>query len=243
MYKPNATMIRPAYDLTLAQYALAMQIYPIPHRRTEELIILDELFNPTGAYANEAERLIFELRAIQCANVSYLHYANFSIYNEVYHLRRDTDSCDECSGAAGTLTSEYQGDPPMGAVVTSLEYCSCLCAGLCPGCMQPLAYTFDLSALGEDTPIVKRGVGFFYPTNTGIRVIDAIDMPNGQMRGEFEYNAYQFGESNLIDVVTASWFSCACCGWAYDPDRHSDNYDDGDYYDDYPAFDADQLFN
>ena len=178
--------------------------------------------------------------------VSYLPLADFRIFNDTYNpapADDPRDCCSKCNGAGGSTYAEYQGDPPMGAVVDFFEQCEdCVCAGLCPGCMQPLAYTFDYSALGEDTPIVKRATGWFYAANSGVKTIEVIQPPalthrDGstytyatQTYGVYEYNAYQFDAFDAMAMIYLySWFNCSVCGWQYDPDRHNDSYyDDGD---------------
>lgn len=239
---PSANVIKPTYDLTLAQYALAVHIYPVPHRRIEELLILDD-----AIYQQDSgKQLARLLTAIDRAGASYDHYANFSIYNQVYHIRNDNDVCAKCGGAGGSAYSEYTGDPPMGCVVDYFEPCDdCIGAGLCPGCMQPLAYTFDYSAFGEDQPLTKRATGWYYPSNSGIRTIQMINPPiirndgyEGQAYGVYEYDAYTLTADEAAADICRDWFSCSVCGWRYDAERLNDYYDDSDYYpDDDPGFD------
>jgi len=114
--------------------------------------------------------------------------------------------------------------------------------------MQPLAYTFDLSAFGEDQPMVKRATGWYYATNSGIRTIEVINPPvkinnpsgepfEGQTYGVYEYDAYRLtADEVLAQLYLYSWFNCNCCGWSYDAERLNNYYDDrGDY--DHPGFD------
>jgi len=231
-------------DYTIADYISAVTYWGLIQKRKEQLILLD--------YPYTLSNDMYDLtdRAMAMMYASYLPYADFSIYNATYYDTRDRDSCSKCKGAGGSTYAEYQGDPPMGATVDFFEPCEqCIGAGLCPGCMQPLAYTFDLSAFGEDQPIVKRTTGYYYASNSGIRTIQVINPPiiradnyEGQTYGIYEYDAYQLtADEALADIYLYSWFSCTVCGWAYDAERLNNYYDDsGDY--DYPALDADQYF-
>lgn len=55
----------------------------------------------------------------------------------------DPDPCLTCNGRGGTLTTEYQGEPPHGGLVDWLNDCpDCLGAGKCPGCLAVLPLTF-----------------------------------------------------------------------------------------------------
>lgn len=146
-----------------------------------------------------------------------LPLANFDLFNEAYGEPAQ-DCCPDCIGKAGTITWEYQGDPPMGGMVTFFEACdSCIGQELCPGCMQPLALSFDVSAFEPQSyKLVNNHIAKAF------------------IRYEPSYLSFSY-EDALSNMPTAS-FECLVCSWQYDPDRH---YDNDDYYED----EADHDFN
>lgn len=155
---------------------------------------------------------------------TFLFRANFDLLNAAYHDAANHDTCSTCYAAGGFITSEYQGDPPMGGTVDFFAACdTCLGSELCPGCMQPLALSFDLSAFEATTEWVAYN-NPHYATNMGY------------LKRTFDYE-------DAISKLPFEGFTCLVCGWQYDPDRHNDHddyYDDGDY--DYPALDASDYF-
>lgn len=208
-----------------------------------------------AAYARDAAITISRVR------VSYLPYADLTIYNATYNpIPADDprDVCGACKGAGGSTYTEYQGDPPMGGMVDFFEQCEkCIANGLCPGCSQPLAYSFDYSALGNDTPLIVRATGWFYAGNTGVRTIEVINAPIGQYSqtyGVYEYNAYQFDAFEADTTITSadSEFTCLVCGWysgdiaqrlADAADSYYADYDDVyEEFEDYPMLDANEFF-
>ena len=137
------------------------------------------------------------------------------------------DGCGTCSSAGGFLEREMQGDPPMTGMVSYVIPCpDCIGSALCPGCMQSLSLSFDLSAFGTDTK----------PRYEVTK--DAIwGMP-------LYLNTFSYEDAISQLPTDPESFTCLICGWTYDPDRHADqhedDYDDGDY--DYPALDASGYF-
>lgn len=154
---------------------------------------------------------------------SYLPYADFTIYNEAYHNNADHDSCMECNGRSGTLEGDTEGDGVYATYVERLNPCgACIDAGLCPGCSQPIALSYDRSAMPvlrlEAAPDYYSGARMFY-----------------------DYDTYEY---DIASGAALYSFSCLVCGWSYDPDRlapSEPDYDDyearADYYDDDPGFD------
>ena len=135
-----------------------------------------------------------------------LPLANFDIFNRTYGPIGD--SCPDCSGTSGYFTHEYQGDFPMGGMVMFFEPCpTCLGQELCPGCMQPLALSFDVSAFSTDE----------IPTYT-VSWSDKI------------YPLHLYSYEDATGELPTNSFICLVCDWAYDPDRHYD-------YDEDPGFD------
>ncbi len=159
------------------------------------------------------------------AGQSVLSYANFEIFNATYG-DAEHDTCYTCSGTGGFVTGEMQGDEHMTGWVETFDSCSdCIGATLCPGCMQPLSLSFDLSAFEATTTWVAYD-NPYYATNLGY------------LKRTFDYE-------DALSAMPFEDFICLCCGWQYDPDRHYENdyepdYDDGDY--DYPALDASEFF-
>lgn len=75
-----------------------------------------------------------------------LPLANFDIFNQTYSSEF-WDCCPKCLGSGGFVGYEYQGDYPQGGMVDTFAVCEgCIGQELCPGCMQPLALSFDVSA-------------------------------------------------------------------------------------------------
>lgn len=131
-----------------------------------------------------------------------LPLANFDIFNRTYGPI--PDCCASCLGTSGWVGYEYQGDPPMGGMVNTFSTCeTCIGSGLCPGCMQPLALSFDASA-------------FYAASDNDLDI--------------FYYRSY-FTSNYALCLMPTNSFVCLVCGWQYDPDRHYDSEDD--YYDDY----------
>lgn len=134
-----------------------------------------------------------------------LPLANFDIFNATYSDLVGTD-CATCSGSGGFVGYEYQGDPPMGGMVNTFTTCeNCIGQELCPGCMQPLALSFDVSAFSEaeNTTKYKMVIG----------------------NNSVAWPMYSY-ETVLCSMPTDS-FICLVCDWQYDPDRHytsDDNY-------------------
>jgi hypothetical protein len=159
---------------------------------------------------------------LQELTLSLLPLADFTIFNETY--TPSTDGCYTCNASGGFVGSEYQGDPPMDGMVNTFDVCNeCIGDEKCPGCMQPLALSFDLSAFESKTEWIAYD-NPYYATNLG-------------------YLLRTFDYEDALEAMPFEGFVCSCCGWSYDPDRHYDNepdYDDGDY--DYPALDASDMF-
>jgi hypothetical protein len=167
----------------------------------------------------------------QAAIASYLPHADFTILNDTYHTRSDHDCCATCNGRSGTVTTEWQGEPHYGAPVNFFDPCAdCLGAGLCPGCMQPLALSFDQSAMPDYHYRVQHIER--YNTDQSTTVAD---------------HYTRDGYNDAISALPFEGFICLVCGWQYDADRFApseddyDDYDDG-YGDDYPALDASDIF-
>lgn len=149
-------------------------------------------------------------------------FANFAIFNATYNSI-DQTTCGTCKGAGGFISGEMQGDGYMTSWVETFEPCNeCIGAELCPGCMQSLALSFDLSAFESKTEWIAYH-NPYYATNLG-------------------YLLRTFDYADAICAMPFVGFTCLCCGWQYDPARHNDQYDEPDYYDDgdydYPDYDA-----
>lgn len=155
-------------------------------------------------------------------SMSTLPYANFGIFNRIY--APIPDGCNTCHGTGGFIITAYQGDPPQGGLVYFFESCNdCIGSELCPGCMQPLALSFDLSAFES-------------------KVIHVNAQPERYL---FAYDTNTFSYEQTLQLIPFEGFTCICCGWQYDPningnDYDKPDYDDGDY--DYPALDASDYF-
>jgi hypothetical protein len=108
----------------------------------------------------------------------------------------------------------------MDGMVNTFDVCNdCIGDEKCPGCMQPLSLSFDLSAFESKTIWIAYD-NPYYATNLG-------------------YLFRTFDYEDALGAMPFEGFVCSCCGWSYDPDRHYENepdYDDGDY--DYYALDA-----
>lgn len=135
--------------------------------------------------------------------------ANFDAFNRAYTPIQD--GCARCSTASGFDSTELQGDENMTAQVHIFTPCpDCLGAELCPGCLSPLALSFDQSAMPDVTmpniPDYETGTATYYTIDT-----------------------YQYA----IGAMPFEGFTCLVCGWQCDPDRFADQYDepydDGDY--------------
>lgn len=156
--------------------------------------------------------------------MSELPYANFNVFNRTYAPIQD--GCYTCKASGGFISGEMQGDEHMIGWVESFESCNdCIGAELCPGCMQPLALSFDLSAFDAKIEWIAYD-NPYYATNLG-------------------YLSRTFDYEDAICAMPFVGFTCLCCGWQYDVERHNDNepeyYDDGDY--DYPALDTSDYFS
>lgn len=82
----------------------------------------------------------------------YLDYADFAIFNATYGQPNDHVPCTDCRTTGGNWVTERIGDPPMTGYESFWEPCAaCICNGVCPGCASPLALSFDLSAIDQDT--------------------------------------------------------------------------------------------
>lgn len=150
--------------------------------------------------------------------MSILPLADFTIFNDAYDSTQlgDHIDCATCSGTGGFITTELVGDPPMIGYQDTFEACNdCIGNEKCPGCGADLKLSFDLSAFGTDVVPPMETI-FAFLAGVG--------------------NLHTFSIEDALAAMPFEGFTCLCCGWQYDPDRH---YDQAAEYTDYD-FEADQ---
>lgn len=135
--------------------------------------------------------------------------ADFSIYGETYY-GFGQDTCASCNGVGGHSSPRGNG---LG-FTTCLD---CIDVDKCPGCLQPLALSFDQSAFGQHeyalTPIRL----------TMLQVL-----------------VTSFGYEDALAAMPFGGFTCLVCGWQYDPQREIDA--DSDTYQAYDGYDEGAIF-
>lgn len=146
--------------------------------------------------------------------ISILPYADFTIFNATYDITNQVVMCTTCNATGGFITTELVGDPPMTGYQDTFDACyKCIGAEKCPGCGANLALSFDLSAFG---------------------VMRTWHLVNYSLQHKYYEDSFSFEDA--LGAMPFVGFTCSCCGWQYNPDRHYDLDSGDDYYeDDYQA--------
>lgn len=148
-------------------------------------------------------------RYLQTApDISFLELADFDHFNKTYS-QVDPCRCPSCRGAGYHSSQELQGDPPMTGWVTVTEPCDrCIGHELCPGCMSPIALSFDPSGFSPPDTAPSN------PTMTG--VMYQWDYVRSDW-ATFQINVPTYLTfEDIMSGFPHNGFTCLVCGWTRD---------------------------